>query len=187
MKRLKAVVGNLAFGAVIAAGVSAMSATGAMAQETTNRVAANTDWSVFVTDNPTMCFAVSAPKQTVNSRDGRSVAAKRGEIRLFVSYHPGAKVKGQVSFDGGYPFDRKKPIMLTIGSKKYQMYSESAADHRESAWADNKEEAGIVAAMKRGASAVVTAYSGKGTKTEDTFSLLGFTAAVEDAAKRCGG
>ncbi|MEL6597855.1 MAG: invasion associated locus B family protein, partial [Pseudomonadota bacterium] len=43
----------------------------------------------------------------------------------------------------------------------------------------------LVAAMKRGAEAVVTGRSGRGTTTKDTFSLLGFTAAVEDAEARC--
>jgi hypothetical protein len=40
--------------------------------------------------------------------------------------------------------------------------------------------------MKRGAEAVVTGVSGRGTTTIDTFSLLGFTAAIEDAETRCG-
>jgi hypothetical protein len=39
--------------------------------------------------------------------------------------------------------------------------------------------------MKKGAKAILTANSSRGTKTQDTFSLLGFTAAVEDAEKRC--
>jgi hypothetical protein len=34
---------------------------------------------------------------------------------------------------------------------------------------------------------VVTGVSGRGTQTQDTFSLLGFTAAIEDAEKRCAG
>jgi len=41
--------------------------------------------------------------------------------------------------------------------------------------------------MKRGATAVVTGISKRGTITKDTFSLLGFTAALEDVEKRCGG
>jgi hypothetical protein len=40
--------------------------------------------------------------------------------------------------------------------------------------------------MKRGENAIVTGISSRGTTTEDKFSLLGFTAAVEDAEKRCG-
>ena len=50
-----------------------------MAQEqSTNRVAAQTDWSVFVENDPTECWGVSAPKETVNTRDGRVVAVRRG-------------------------------------------------------------------------------------------------------------
>ena len=41
-------------------------------------------------------------------------------------------------------------------------------------------------AMKRGSTAILTGVSGRGTQTRDTFSLLGFTAAVEEAARRCG-
>ncbi|MEO9865234.1 MAG: hypothetical protein ABJF73_14640, partial [Yoonia sp.] len=74
------------------------------AQESSNRVAANTDWSVFVEDNPTECWGVSAPKETVNSRDGNVVQVRRGDILLFVFYRPGASVQGQVAFTGGYPF-----------------------------------------------------------------------------------
>jgi hypothetical protein len=39
--------------------------------------------------------------------------------------------------------------------------------------------------MKRGANATLTARSSRGTITKDTFSLSGYTAAVDDAAKRC--
>jgi len=39
--------------------------------------------------------------------------------------------------------------------------------------------------MKRGVDAVLTARSTRGTQTKDTFSLLGYTAAVEEAEKRC--
>ena len=39
--------------------------TAAYAQEeSSNRVAANTDWSVFVEDDPQECWGVSAPKET---------------------------------------------------------------------------------------------------------------------------
>ena len=48
-------------------------------EQSTNRVAAETDWSVFVEDNPTECWGVSTPKEAVNSRDGRVVAVNRGQ------------------------------------------------------------------------------------------------------------
>jgi hypothetical protein len=153
------------------------------AQETSNRVAANTDWSVFVEDNPKECWGVSAPKETVNTKDGSPVSVRRSDILLFVFYRPGASVTGQVAFTGGYPFANGSTAKLTISGTEFQLFTDG-----EWAWpATPEEDQRIVAAMKRGSSAVVQARSGRGTVTTDTFSLLGFTAAVEEAARRCEG
>lgn len=168
----------------IAALVGCISASGAFAQDTSsNRVAAKTDWSVFVEDNPTECWSVSTPKETVNTRDGRVVAATRGQILLMVFYRPDAGARGQVAFTGGYPFASGSSVNLNISGTEYEMFVDG-----EWAWpATTADDAKIITAMKRGAQAVVTGLSGRGTTTKDTFSLLGFTAAVEDAGKRCGG
>lgn len=177
---------NMNFARAITALAFAALATSAVAQEdeiSTNRVAAKTDWSVFVDDNPTECWGVSVPKETVNTRDGRVVAVRRGEIQLMVLYRPGEDVKGQVAFTGGYPFASGSEVSLSIGDDEYLMFTDG-----EWAWpASAAEDGKIITAMKRGAQAVLTARSSRGTITKDTFSLLGFTAAVDDAATRCGG
>lgn len=162
----------------------AAASTSALAQEeSTNRVAAKTDWSVFVESDPTECWGVSAPKETVNTRDGRVVAVRRGDILLFVFYRPGEDVKGQVTFTGGYPFASGSTVNLQIGSNSFELFTDG-----EWAWpASEADDAKIITAMKRGAQAVLTARSSRGTQTVDTFSLLGFTAAVEDAEARCSG
>lgn len=155
----------------------------AVAQDSGNRVAANTDWSVFVESDPNECWAVSAPKETVNSRDGNVVSVRRGDIRLIVFYRPSENVAGQVMFAGGYPFASGSTVDVQVGDTKLTMFTEG-----ETAWpATPEDDAKFVAAMKRGASAVVTGRSGRGTQTKDTFSLLGFTAAVDEAASRCAG
>ena len=166
-----------------AAVMAALLATGATAQEqSTNRVAAKTDWSVFVEDNPTECWSVSTPKETVNSRDGRVVAVNRGQTLLMVFYRPSAGAKGQVAFTGGYPFASGSTVTMDISGNNFELFTEG-----EWAWpATTEDDARIITAMKRGANAVLSGQSGRGTATKDTFSLLGFTAAVEDAAKRCG-
>lgn len=158
--------------------VFTLSASGAQAQESSNRVAANTDWSVFVEENPKECWSVSKPKETVNTRGGQAVAVNRGEILLFVSYRPGGG--GQVSFTGGYPFKPDSTVGLTIGGETFQLFIDG-----EWAWARPDDDAKIIAAMKRGADAVAVGESARGTRTEDKFSLLGFTAAVDDAGARC--
>ena len=152
-------------------------------EESSNRVSANTDWSVFVESDPNECWAVSAPKETLNTRDGNTVDVRRGDIRLIVFYRPAENVNGQVMFTGGYPFADDSTVSVQIGDTSYQMFTEG-----EIAWpATAEDDARFVAAMKRGANAVLTARSGRGTQTQDTFSLLGFTAAVDEAARRCAG
>lgn len=166
-----------------AAALAGLVAAGSVqAQESsTNIVNSKTDWSVFVEDNPTECWSVSAPKETVNTRDGRVVSATRGQILLMVFYRPSAGAKGQVAFTGGYPFKSGSTVTVNIGGSEYSMFTEG-----EWAWpASATDDSKIVTAMKRGAQAVVTGVSSRGTTTKDTFSLLGFTAAVEDAESRC--
>jgi len=154
----------------------------AQAQESTNQVAIETDWSVFVEENPKECWSVSKPKESVNTRGGEvAEGVKRGEILFFVSYRPGADVAGEVAFTGGYPFKKESTVSITIGSDTFQLFTDG-----EWAWARSAEDdAQIIAAMKKGADAKLTGVSTRGTQTEDTFSLLGFTAAVEDAETRC--
>ena len=50
----------------IALGLGALTLMSGMAlaqEQSTNRVAAKTDWSVFVEDNPTECWGVATPKR----------------------------------------------------------------------------------------------------------------------------
>lgn len=162
---------------------TSMACSTAFAQEqSTNRVAAKTDWSIFVEDNPKECWGVSSPKETVNTRDGNVVAVRRGEVLLFTFYRPSAEVKGQVTFTGGYPFAPGSTVNLNISGTEFELFTEG-----EWAWpATPADDAKIITAMKRGAQAVATGRSGKGTVTKDTFSLLGFSAALEEAETRCG-
>jgi hypothetical protein len=164
---------------------AALCVTGGMAlaqDESTNRVNAATDWSVFVEDDPTQCWVVSTPRETVNTRDGRVVSVRRGEILMFVSFWPGQERMGEVSFTGGYPFANGSTVTMEIGDSTFELFTDG-----EMAWAASpQDDSRIITAMKRGADAVLTARSSRGTQTQDTFSLMGFTAAVEDAEARCG-
>ncbi|MGB8813445.1 MAG: hypothetical protein WCC57_09685, partial [Paracoccaceae bacterium] len=91
--------------------------TAASAQESTNQVAVMTDWSVFSEPKegtPAECWGVSSPKETVNTRDGNPVQARRGDILLFVTYRAGGGGKGEVSFTGGYPFAPGSTVKVAI-------------------------------------------------------------------------
>lgn len=156
--------------------------TAASAQDSSNRVAAKTDWSIFVEDSPKQCWVVSAPTENTARRDGRVVAVRRGDIYLFVSFWPDSRDMGQVSFLGGYPFKEGSTVDLKIGDAEFQLFTDG-----ETAWAASPDDdRRIAAAMKRGAEALLVGVSQRGTQTTDRFSLMGFTAALEDAEKRCG-
>lgn len=165
-----------------------LAATSVFAQdESTNRVAVETDWNVFVESDPTSCWVTSIPKETVNTKDGRVVAVRRGAIQLFVTFIPSNDAKGQISFTGGYPFAPGSQVGLEVGGQVFQLFTDTQTNP-EMAWAASEgDDLKIVTALKRGTSANLTARSSRGTSTKDTFSLLGFTAALEDAEKRCSG
>ena len=155
----------------------------AVAQEQPNRVAAETDWAVFEGNEPKECWAVTAPKETVNTRDGNVVSVRRGDILLFVTYRPEQNISGEISFTGGYPFADGSTATLEIGGTTFELFTEG-----EYAWpATPADDQKIVTAIKRGAEAVVTARSSRGTQTKDSFSLLGATAMIEEAEKLCAG
>ena len=186
-------VGNVPRRLGLAAGLIVGTAIATVAEEqSTNRVGGQTDWSVFVEDDPKECWGVSAPKETVNTRGGRVVAVNRGDILLFVFFRPGAEVDGQVTFTGGYPFAAGSTVNLNVDGTEFELTTigtddpATPGDEREWAWpASPAEDALIIAAMKRGSEAVLTGQSTRGTTTKDTFSLFGFTHTVEDAEKRC--
>lgn len=165
----------------MAAAAATCAAGAASAQEITNRVAAETDWAVFEIPDPRECIAVTAPKEIVNTRDGREVSVRRGEIRLFVSWRPDEDVAGEVSFTGGYPFAEGSTVTMDISGTTFELFTEG-----EFAWpATPADDQKVITAIKRGANAVLTARSSRGTQTKDTFSLLGATAMIEDAERRC--
>ena len=168
--------------ALMATAALTLCALPASAETSTKRVAANTDWSTFVDGTPKKCWVVSAPKQSESERGGKAVAVNRGDIRLFVTY--GAGSPGEISFSGGYPFAPGSVVVLDIGGTKFNLSPDTSV--KDWAWPGAPDDdAKIIAALKAGSSAIVTGKSAKGTQTKDTFSLSGFSAAVDEAAKRC--
>lgn len=72
-------------------------------------------------------------------------------------------------------------MAVDVDGSAYEMFTDG-----EWAWPASPEaDATLLAAMKAGTQATLTARSGKGTQTKDTFSLRGFTAAMTEAEARC--
>ena len=155
----------------------------ALAQDSS--VAAYKDWSVFNPSNPRECYIVSPPVETEAKRGGNSVSVNRGDIRLFVTIRPDQGVDKEISYTGGYPFKPGSTVNVEIAGENFLMNTGSG-DSDEWAWPPSPDrDAQLIAAMRKGASAKVTAVSARGTTTIDSFSLLGFTAALEEAEKLC--
>lgn len=151
----------------------------ASAQETTNVVATEGDWTVFAASNPQECWAVSPPKSTLNTKDGKEVEVTRGDIRLYVAYRPGQN--GEVSFTGGYPFAPDSTVEVDIGGQKFNLFTDG-----ENAWTGSpSEDQKLIGALRAGSTAVISGRSSRGTTTKDTFSLSGITAATNTAQSRC--
>ncbi|TKW66813.1 MAG: hypothetical protein DI616_10020 [Paracoccus denitrificans] len=170
---------NTLRGAAAILAVAAGLTGAAQAQESTNVVATEGDWTVFAGNDPKECWAVSPPKSTVNTKDGQPVEVQRGDIRLYIAYRPGAA--GEVSFTGGYPFRPGSTVAVDIGGQKFDLFTSG-----ENAWTgSSSEDAKLIAALRAGADATLTAVSSRGTQTVDTFSLSGITAATNAAKSNC--
>jgi len=145
----------------------------AMAQQEVPRVALYENWSVFSPENPRECFIASAPTQWIAREGSTDVTARtrRSEIRLYVTNRPATSVVHEVSYTGGYPFRDGSTVSMEIGGDTFELFTEG-----EYAWpASAAEDAKMVAAMKKGSTAVVRGLSTRGKTTIDTFTLIGFT------------
>lgn len=147
-------------------------------------VEAVTDWSVYVDENPKVCFIVSKPTSSEAQRGGNTVSVNRGDIRFHISVIPGQGVAGEPSFLAGYPLKADGAVKIAIGNTTFAMFPDPSVN-KEYAWTNPKDDAALIAAMQKGADAVVTGVSSRGTTTIDTFSLRGFTAAIEKAQELC--
>jgi hypothetical protein len=160
-----------------------LAAAPAFPQAAADRVASHDVWSVFVTGSPQECYIAAQPEASSAERDGQAVQVNRGEVRMFVRFSPSENVANEVSFTSGYPL-RPDSVRVQIGEEAYD-FDVGQGDTNGWAWSRAEDDARMVDAMRRGSAARVTGVSERGTTTVDTFSLSGFTAAVNDAEGRC--
>ena len=147
------------------------------------QIDAKKDWSVFESGKgkTRQCWIVSTPTAKKATRGGKPADVKRGDIFLMIAVRPAKSIKNEVSFLGGYPFKKGSTVTVKIGSNSFSLFTEN-----ETAWALSTEDDNrLVAAMRRGAKARIEGTSTRGTRTFDTFSLSGFTAALKRARQQC--
>ncbi len=121
------------------------------------------------------CYIVSRPTESVPKN------ANRGDIYFMVTREAASK-HDKLSLRVGYPFKQDTNATIRVGKQVFRL---NTGD--KYAWPPDEATARqLVKAMRAGREMMVSGVSTRGTKTMDTFSLLGFTAAHKAISKACG-
>jgi invasion protein IalB len=126
------------------------------------------------------CWSMSQPIDKKAYKGSRLVSVRRGEIGLFIWFSKNEASEGQVTYNGGYPFNGDG-VLVDVDGEKFKL----SLVQDDWAWSSPEDDKKIISAMKSGAKAIVTAVSQRNTKVVDTYSLKGFTAATEAAKTAC--
>ena len=105
---------------------------------------------------------------------------KRGDNYILVYKIIGSN-ENIVQIETGYKYNLDKDIVVKIDNTSFSFYS--TEDSSETAWTDDDNK--IIYAMKKGLELVLSGESSRGTITNDTYTLKGFTAAINKLNKDC--
>lgn len=135
------------------------------------------NWSAFRPSpgKTKVCYIASAPiKEKGNYK-------RRDDTYVLVSHRPKEKKRDIFELRAGYNYKKKSKVVINIDGQKFELFTS-----RGTAWAKtSKIDKKITRAMKRGRKMTVTGTSSRGTKTIDTYSLKGFTAAYNTIGVSC--
>ena len=135
------------------------------------------EWSAHVVGaaKTRVCYVHSEPQRSVGKYK------KRDRTYVQVAHRPADKVKGEVSVTAGYTYRAKSDVEVEVDGKKFNLFTQE-----DGAWMrDSKADAALVRAMKKGSKMIIRGRSSRGTRTTDTYSLSGFTAAYSSIEKAC--
>ena len=135
------------------------------------------DWYVFSMkqDSANVCFLSSKATKSEGNY------SKRGDVLFIVTHRPTKKERGVINLRAGYNFKEDLDAVITIGKHNFSLFTQGS-----DGWAkDSQTDIAIVKAVIGGSQMFINGISSRGTKTTDTFSLKGFTAAYKAASKAC--
>ena len=135
------------------------------------------DWQAY-------SFAESGKKDCVVWAKPKTSSGKykrRGDVRVFVAHRRWTQRVNEMSLEAGYAFKPDSEVLVTIDGKAFTLFTDGGT-----AWnRATKDDRRMVKAMRVGKILVVEGVSSRGTKTKDTYSLFGFTAAHNAINKAC--
>ena len=130
-------------------------------------------WS-FVKDED-WCYIGSSP-----IKSDLPETKKRGDNYILVYKIIGSE-ENIIQIEAGYNYNLDKKINVKIDNTNFDFYS--TEDSSETAWTNNDNE--VIYAMKKGLELTLTGESSRGTITNDTYTLKGFTKSVNLLNKDC--
>ena len=130
-------------------------------------------WSFVKTDE--YCYIVSLAVESDLPPD-----KIRGEYYILVYKNIGNS-DTVVQIEAGYDYKMEEAILVKIDKAEYPFFTTN--DLPGFAW--TKEDNKVIDAMKKGLKLVVTGESSRGTITNDTYTLEGFTASYNQLTNEC--
>jgi hypothetical protein len=170
--------GRVLFLFVVLSGLIFSSSAGLAAENEPRLIGEHGDWSAYVMleEGKKVCYMASQPKK----HEGNYT--RRGDIFALITHRPAEGTKNVFSYITGYPYKVGSDARVKIGSDRFTLFTQDETAWAPDASTDNK----IAESIKKGSSMIVTGTSSRGTKTTDTFSLSGSSAAHEAISKECG-
>jgi Invasion associated locus B (IalB) protein len=156
---------------------AALAPSPAAATVTPKKLGTFKDWSAHLLREKRgkVCYLYAEPK----SQKGKY--KRRGATFVQLAHRPAEKIRNEFSITAGYSYKKNSQVTVAIGKRRYKLFTVG-----DGAWArDRKTDLALVKAMKGGAKMVVSGTSQRGTRTVDTYSLLGFTAAYRAIERAC--
>src|SRR6056300_981637 len=145
-----------------------------LASDSSNLFALEKGSWTLTTDND-WCYIGSLP-----IKSDLTETKKRGENYILVYKIIGSD-QNIVQVEAGYQYNLDKDIIVKIDNTSFEFYS--TEDSSETAWTENDEK--VVYAMKKGLELVLIGQSNRGTMTKDTYTLKGFTSALNKLNEDC--
>ena len=127
-------------------------------------------WEFFKNDE--FCYIQSYPINT-EIPEGK----KRGDHGLLV-YRVHQSPDLIIQITAGFNYKSSESVVVKIDESEYNFYSDA-----DTAWA--KEDKKVIYAMKKGLNLITSGISTKGTKVTDTYTLKGFTSAINNLIDNC--
>ncbi len=128
----------------------------------------------FVKDSD-WCYVGSLPIDT-----DLPETKKRGDNYILVYKIVGSD-ENIVQIEAGYNYNIDKDIIVKIDNTSFEFYS--TEESSDTAWTNNDKK--VIYAMKKGLELILSGESSRKTITNDTYTLKGFTAAINKLNKDC--